>query len=123
MKHFLFSTLITLAILFAGCNQVDTSKHENAEKSNGSTELTGSVTIVEKDEDVVASVSVTPSDELIDQCEAEGGTWLEEFNECESVSESWCSQNSGNFNDCASACRHDESAEICIEVCVPVCSF
>ncbi len=60
---------------------------------------------------------------LAEQCESEGGTWLPEHHECEDISETFCSELGGSFESCASACRHDPDAEMCIEVCVPVCSF
>ena len=55
------------------------------------------------------------------QCVGNGGTWLAEFNECEYISESQCSEMNGIFNECESACRHDPDAEICTAQCVPVC--
>lgn len=54
-------------------------------------------------------------------CEDLGGNFLEAYNECEYVTEEECDILGGNFDDCASSCRHDLEAEMCIEVCVPVC--
>lgn len=60
-------------------------------------------------------------------CEQSGGTWLEEHNECEAASggldEAACSELGGTVIECASACRHDPSAQGCIEVCINVCKF
>lgn len=55
----------------------------------------------------------------------EQGSWLEEEQECEWIVEDWCQDMGGNFNACASACRHmdPEVAEFCTMECVPVCSF
>jgi hypothetical protein len=52
-----------------------------------------------------------------------GGVWYEEFKECESISEINCVELGGDFDLCASACRHDPDAEICTMQCVLVCSF
>ncbi|MGM5488200.1 MAG: putative hemolysin [Nanobdellota archaeon] len=56
-------------------------------------------------------------------CKDNGGKWLEEFNECEGLSEEVCEANDGSFNNCASACRHDPDAEMCTTQCVMVCSW
>ena len=62
-------------------------------------------------------------DRRILSCENSDGIWLEEHNECEGISESECNSMSGNFYPCESACRHDPTAEICIDVCVQVCKL
>jgi hypothetical protein len=56
-----------------------------------------------------------------DSCRFFGGNWLEEFNECEYISKSWCDNVNGEFNECGSACRNDADAEICTLQCVPFC--
>ncbi|MBN1274673.1 hypothetical protein JXA12_00065 [Candidatus Woesearchaeota archaeon] len=56
-------------------------------------------------------------------CWSFDGTWLPEYQECEGMSEEQCENLGGTYDGCASACRHDPDAEICIEVCVPVCAF
>ena len=56
-----------------------------------------------------------------EQCAGNGGQWLAEFNECEYISESQCSEMNGEYNECESACRHNPDAEICTTQCVPVC--
>ncbi len=59
-----------------------------------------------------------------DICLNAGGTYLDDYNECEDISSESCSELSGSFNDCASACRHNpDPAAACIQICVPVCSF
>jgi hypothetical protein len=50
-------------------------------------------------------------------------TWLEEFNECEFISQETCESLNGEFVECGSACRHDPEAEYCIQMCVPYCDF
>lgn len=54
-------------------------------------------------------------------CQKYGGNWLEEFNECESISLEQCSIMNGTFKECESACRHMPDAEICTKQCVQVC--
>lgn len=56
-------------------------------------------------------------------CQQNGGKWLPDYQECENISAETCASLSGTFKDCASACRHDPNAEVCIQVCVPICSF
>lgn len=60
---------------------------------------------------------------LVDSCEAAGGNWLAEFEECEYISDNWCQENEGMFEACASACRHQPEAQVCTMQCVPVCKF
>ncbi len=58
-------------------------------------------------------------------CESKGGTWYTDNNVCEinSLSENECTTNGGEFNSCASACRHNPKAEICTMQCVLTCTF
>ncbi|MCV0373415.1 MAG: hypothetical protein K5793_07680 [Nitrosarchaeum sp.] len=56
------------------------------------------------------------------QCKKHGGKWLSEFNECESISEGQCLEMKGTFNECESACRHDNS-DVCTLQCVQVCQI
>ncbi|MDP3953210.1 MAG: hypothetical protein Q8P99_00065 [bacterium] len=52
------------------------------------------------------------------------GKWLEEYGECEGVSEGWCNKSGGSFDECTSACRHNvDPGAPCILLCVPVCEF
>ena len=57
------------------------------------------------------------------KCEAAEGAWLDQYQECEYISEADCTSLGGYFQECASACRHDPTAEICTMQCVPVCSL
>ena len=58
-----------------------------------------------------------------EQCEAFGGNYVAEFNECEGIDESACLELGGTHNACASACRNDPDAEICTMQCVIVCDL
>ena len=59
---------------------------------------------------------------LREKCQGAGGEWIGEHNECEFTSEKHCEETGGEFDECASACRHDDS-DMCIEVCVPLCKY
>jgi hypothetical protein len=57
-------------------------------------------------------------------CARHNGTWLEQYRECEYASKEWCGTEGGQFDECASACRHDPNLERpCTMQCVPVCKF
>jgi len=56
-------------------------------------------------------------------CLEHSGKWLKEYNECEDLNQNVCEEYGGEYIDCASACRHNPSAEVCVEVCVAVCKF
>jgi hypothetical protein len=56
-------------------------------------------------------------------CQDANGTWIEQHEECEYVSENFCDLYNGSYAACESACRHDERSEVCTKQCVPVCSF
>jgi len=56
-------------------------------------------------------------------CGANNGIWLDDYNECEDISQKTCNELGGNFNQCASACRNNETPEMCTKQCVAVCEF
>ena len=58
-------------------------------------------------------------------CEAQGGTAVPEFNECEYISQDLCSELGGEFYECESACRNDPNYPdvICTKQCVILCKF
>lgn len=57
------------------------------------------------------------------RCNNHGGNWLEEFGECEFISAEQCSEMNGTYKECESACRHMPDAEVCVAMCVPVCTI
>jgi endonuclease/exonuclease/phosphatase family metal-dependent hydrolase len=61
--------------------------------------------------------------QLPELCREDNGTWLEEYKECESVSQQWCKESGGHFEACESACRHASNPGPCTMQCVPVCKF
>ena len=62
-------------------------------------------------------------DELKLSCDHGGGSWLDDYFECENINKDWCDEAGGKFNECASACRNNPDAKICIMQCVSVCKF
>ena len=58
-------------------------------------------------------------------CEQNKGVWYPTENICEinSLSESACTAKGGIFNQCASACRHDPTAQVCNMMCALTCTF
>ncbi|MCB9809402.1 S-layer homology domain-containing protein [Candidatus Peribacteria bacterium] len=68
-------------------------------------------------------LSSTEAEAVASACVAAGGNWLSAYSECEYGDESFCSTWGGSFNDCASPCRHDEDAAVCILMCVATCQF
>lgn len=57
-----------------------------------------------------------------EKCEDKAGKFLQEYNECEGITSQDCDNMGGVYDDCASACRHTK-ADVCIQVCVPVCKL
>lgn len=56
-------------------------------------------------------------------CKQSGGTWLKNYLECENIDRDVCNRLGGSFNECDSPCRHDTSADLCITLCVRVCTI
>jgi hypothetical protein len=56
-----------------------------------------------------------------EQCTSMGGTWT--GYDCTGITENQCQEIGGAFNECASACRNDPTAEMCTQQCVQVCEF
>lgn len=70
-----------------------------------------------------ATTTQSDKQSLAQACESAGGSWLSQYSECESIQASWCEKHEGNFDSCASACRHDPDAQACTQQCVQVCDF
>ena len=66
-------------------------------------------------------ITVTGSINAVN-CLSKHGRWLNKYQECEFVSEQSCNEMGGQFNECASACRHQSPDVVCIQMCVPVCT-
>ena len=74
-------------------------------------------------------IKTAKTNDLKTTCEQKEGIWLEQYKECESgsskkgIDASECQSLGGQFNNCASMCRHDPKAETCATVCINVCKF
>jgi hypothetical protein len=56
-----------------------------------------------------------------EQCTNISGTWT--GYDCTGITANQCQEIGGTFNECASACRNDPTAEVCTLQCVQVCEF
>jgi peptidoglycan-N-acetylglucosamine deacetylase len=60
-------------------------------------------------------------------CADNAGTWLPEHRECEYIPQDVCEEAGGKFQECGSACRHQEAKNgevmACTMQCVQVCEF
>lgn len=56
-------------------------------------------------------------------CVNAGGTWDPANRECLGVNESTCKALKGDWDGCASPCRNDPGAEVCIQMCAEVCTI
>jgi len=60
-------------------------------------------------------------------CTQNAGTWVSDHQECEYIPQDVCETAGGNFQECASACRHTEAKDgepmTCTMQCVQVCAF
>ena len=63
------------------------------------------------------------SDSMMSACTDAGGNYDAVFKECTMIGAEQCVAIGGTFNECASACRNDPSAEMCTLQCVQVCEF
>lgn len=58
-------------------------------------------------------------------CAQQGRKWLDEYQECEGMTQKTCEQSGGSYDSCTSACRHDPQYPNvpCIKICIAVCRF
>ena len=69
-------------------------------------------------------MNVEEKSDISTLCQNAGGKWLENTMECENVDQNFCRENNGNYNDCASACRHSTDPEVvCTTECIRICTF
>jgi hypothetical protein len=62
------------------------------------------------------------------ECGQIGGKWLGQYKECESTASdapirNLCQKYGGEYDECASACRHQIGGGGCLAVCVQVCKL
>ncbi len=56
-----------------------------------------------------------------DRCMASGGTWSAQYSECGGINNATCENIGGTFEECASPCRHDPNAMVCVAMCAQIC--
>ena len=128
------SSLIVCTLIFlTGCVSTGTTMDdsvtrqfvasEHAVEQVVELEKQGVLTNVKVMESEPAQIVATGSEKVLACVSSEGGRWLQEYNECEYLPQQQCENLGGEFNECASACRHDPEAMMCILMCVQVCSF
>lgn len=86
----------------------------------------GGEEIVEEEKEVVENdLDDKVGGDKKSECESKGGEWFSGSNVCEinSLSQEQCLAEGGEFNECASACRHNPEAEMCTMQCVLTCTF
>ncbi len=112
-------------------SQTDVIKNSNAVFKIGigyddwidSLELSDEIDVIDLSENVelIESDKVEVSYKSI--CEENNGNWLEDYSECEGIGPEVCENNDGDYDECASACRHDDDTDMCIQVCIQLCKF
>lgn len=88
--------------------------------STSSASSTTTTSTVKSSSTKPASVPASIAENL---CRSNGGEWSTTFRECLNVGKQMCSDIGGNYNECASACRHNPDAEVCPTYCVEVCTI
>lgn len=75
--------------------------------------------------DVNTSQNINLTAKSIESCAQKGGEWYPESKVCEvnSLVGTQCTELGGEFNECASACRHNPEAQMCTKQCVLTCTF
>ena len=68
------------------------------------------------------TISQTPTNNQ-KNCENNKGKWIAKYHECEGLSLAMCEKYGMEYFSCASPCRHNPSAQVCIQMCVEVCKF
>lgn len=84
-------------------------------------DLSQAVELMEKEQLEVDDTKTGIDYKLI--CEENSGDWLNEYYECGGISQDVCEENGGEYDACASACRHSSDSVMCIQMCVEVCRF
>jgi hypothetical protein len=98
---------------------------EKCEAENIATTSNNIGTTSEKNPISVKPVINSSSTQSIKSCAQMKGVWYSSEKVCEvnQLSASQCKAKGGIFNECASACRHDSTAQVCTMQCVLTCTF
>ncbi len=131
MKRICLACLVSL-IFIAGCatsnTQPETSAHWTVSDSHREITQANQLEAVGVINDLVIMESSpeqlsASGPATVIGCLESGGKWLEEYQECEYMRPDTCKALGGEYNGCASACRHNPEPGMCIRMCVQVCSF
>jgi len=61
--------------------------------------------------------------DMAGRCQQQGGQWAAAHQECLEVTPEACTGMGGQYQECASPCRHQPDAQVCILRCDAVCGF
>ena len=86
-------------------------------------EREGIIEGVEVVESKITSLRITGPKSVLACLQEPEGRWIAGQAECEYMTKSQCEALQGEFHECASVCRHNPEATMCIQMCVPVCKF
>jgi hypothetical protein len=106
--------LVDVVCVQAPCNPVQVTFANSCEAQNAN------ATILYEGE---CRDNLSREEQLEGACLSFDGRWNAAYAECEYMPAQMCEDLGGQFNGCASACRHDPDAEMCTMQCVQVCSF
>lgn len=139
-KKYILILLLGLVLIFSGFyylslnnesnieiieqENIITEEENNTNQEENNQSNTNTNTEKEDNGKTEGKVVLDPKDKKA-SCENYGGVWIEKKSICEinSYFENQCVATGGEFNPCASSCRHDEDAEICTLQCVLTCTF
>ncbi len=78
----------------------------------------------EKCDSIIVSPATTTTN-IESLCKQKNGVYYSTEKLCEvnQLSKTQCLAQNGQFNECASACRHDPKAQVCNMMCVLTCTF
>lgn len=94
-------------------------------KNNPAGYITKIIKTVQYNVNESQNTDLVGSAKSIENCAKKSGVWYPNEKLCEAnhLSEMDCKAQGGEFNGCASACRHDPKAEMCTLQCVLTCTF
>ncbi|MRI32854.1 hypothetical protein EOPP23_07630 [Endozoicomonas sp. OPT23] len=127
---------LTIAILLTGCASHSTEKPPVTKVFKGSNQKpdpilqqameldkAGIIKVQMVTRSLPPQIKATGPEKILSCLSQPNGRWIQQYNECELSEQNSCESTGGQFNGCASACRHMEGEVMCIQACVPVCSY
>ncbi len=127
---------LTIAILLTGCAGYSTEKPPVTKVFKGSNQKpdpvlkqamaldkAGVIKVQMVTRSLPPQIKATGPDKILSCISQPNARWLQHQNECEFTDQKSCESIGGTYNGCASACRHMSGDVMCIQVCIPVCSY